>query len=112
MLLSRAAKEGSPSDGVLVMGDFNSDEQNPAFQALLADRAVGLRDSFRAMHPNAQVVGTFNSFKGDSTQGKIDAILVNPRLVPMGAGIDRRRFGELWASDHFAVWAAVRRAPR
>ncbi len=112
MLLERLTRDGSPTDGVIVMGDFNSDEQNPAFRALTAGAAAPLRDTFRAMHPNAVAVGTFNSFRGDSTLGKIDAILVNQRLVPMGAGIDRRRFGELWASDHFAVWAAVRRPTR
>lgn len=112
MLLDRIAADGSPADGVIVMGDFNSDEQNPAFRALVTGEPGPLRDTFRAMHPNAVAVGTFNSFRGDSTLGKIDAILVNQRLVPMGAGIDRRRFGDLWASDHFAVWAAVRRPSR
>jgi endonuclease/exonuclease/phosphatase family metal-dependent hydrolase len=112
MLLDRVARDGAPTDGVIVMGDFNSDEQNPAFRALTTGTPAPLRDTFRAMHPNATAVGTFNSFRGDSTFGKIDAILVNQRLVPMGAGIDRRRFGDLWASDHFAVWAAVRRPSR
>ena len=109
MLRDRIAKDGPATDGVVVMGDFNSDEQNPAFRLLTAGPSAPLRDTFRALHPNASVVGTFNSFRGDSTLGKIDAILVGPGLIPMGAGIDRRRFGELWASDHFAVWAAVRR---
>ncbi|MDZ4673633.1 MAG: endonuclease/exonuclease/phosphatase family protein, partial [Gemmatimonadota bacterium] len=74
LLLERMrAAEG---DRILLTGDFNADESNPAFQALLADTRLPLRDTFRALHPDAQVVGTFNGFTGDSTGGKIDAVLV------------------------------------
>jgi endonuclease/exonuclease/phosphatase family metal-dependent hydrolase len=107
-LLARIAADSSRRDGVLVFGDFNTDEANPAFRSLISDARVALRDTFRAKHPNATVVGTFNSFRGDSTQGKIDAILATPRWDVIDASIDRRRFGELWASDHFAVTAILR----
>ena len=103
------------------MGDFNSDEANPAFQRLVttgggvgtgasgaAARSPLLRDTFRARNPDATVVGTFNAFKGDSTAGKIDAILVGAGWSVLDAGIDRRQWGALWASDHFAVWTIVR----
>jgi len=112
MLLARIRGDDGASDRVLVLGDFNSDEANPAFRMLVEpagrDGAVGLFDTFRAADPNATVVGTFNGFKGDSTAGKIDAILAGPGWTVDGAGIDRRRWGELWASDHFAVWATLR----
>jgi endonuclease/exonuclease/phosphatase family metal-dependent hydrolase len=91
------------------MGDFNSDETNAAFRALVAAQPGLLRDTYRTLHPNATNVGTFNSFRGDSTQGKIDAILAGPGWTVLDAAIDRRRFGELWASDHFAVAAVLRR---
>lgn len=113
LLLDRVRGDAGPGDRVLVMGDFNSDETNPAFQRLAT--AVGsaegtplLRDTFRARHPDAKVVGTFNAFRGDSTAGKIDAILAGAGWSVLDAGIDRRRWGALWASDHFAVWAIVR----
>ena len=92
-----------------IRGDFNPDEANPAFQTLLADPGVPLRDTFRTLHPTAAVVGTFNSFRGDSTGGKIDAVLVGPEWEVLRAEIDRRRVGALWPSDHFAVMAVVRR---
>lgn len=109
LMLSRIGSDGSRTDRVLVLGDFNSDEANPAFRALLAHPAARLRDSFREVHPDAQVVGTFNSFRGDSTSGKIDAVLVGPGWEVLGAGIDRRKWADVWASDHFAVWAVVAR---
>jgi endonuclease/exonuclease/phosphatase family metal-dependent hydrolase len=94
---------------MLVFGDFNADESNPAFRSLLTNSRVPLRDTFRDRHPNATNVGTFNAFRGDSTQGKIDAILASPHWTVLDATIDRRQWGSLWASDHFAVAAIVRR---
>jgi endonuclease/exonuclease/phosphatase family metal-dependent hydrolase len=111
LLRARMASDGHPSDRVLLMGDFNADESNAAFQRLLAPGTPRLTDTFRALHPSATVVGTFNSFRGDSTGGKIDAILSGPGWTPVAAGIDRTRFPDgRWASDHFAVWAVVRSA--
>jgi endonuclease/exonuclease/phosphatase family metal-dependent hydrolase len=107
LLLQRIGTDPSPRDRILVLGDFNSDEANPAYQLVLADTARGLYDTFRYRHPDAKMVGTFNSFRGDSTGGKIDHVLAGPEWQVLSAGIDRRRFGELWASDHFAVWAIV-----
>lgn len=107
LMLDRIRQDGAPTDAVVVLGDFNADESNPAFQALLGSAAVRLADTFRARHPSARAVGTFNAFRGDSTAGKIDAVLVGPGIGVIDAGIDRRRWGRLWASDHFAVWAVV-----
>lgn len=109
LMLSRIGSDEAGTDRVLVLGDFNSDEANPAFRALLADPAARLRDSFRELHPHAKIVGTFNSFRGDSTAGKIDAVLVGRGWEVLGAGIDRRKWSELWASDHFAVWSIIAR---
>jgi endonuclease/exonuclease/phosphatase family metal-dependent hydrolase len=107
LMLSRIGSDAAGTDRVLVLGDFNSDEANPAFRALLADPEAKLRDSFRELHPHAKIVGTFNAFRGDSTAGKIDAVLVGRGWEVLGSGIDRRKWSDLWASDHFAVWAVV-----
>ncbi len=107
LLLDRIASDASPDDAILVMGDFNADEANPAFVALLTDQRTPLRETFRVIHPDAMVAGTFNGFRGDSTGGMIDHILAGPAWTIRDAGIDRRRFGTLWASDHFGVWAML-----
>jgi endonuclease/exonuclease/phosphatase family metal-dependent hydrolase len=109
LLLERLASDGSPADVALVLGDFNADEDNPAFRALVENDRAGLRDAFRMAHPRAEVVGTFNAFRGDSTGGMIDHVLVGVGWDVLAAGIDRRRFGKLWPSDHFPVWAIIRR---
>lgn len=109
LMLARMRGDEGAGDEIIVLGDFNADESNPAFQRLLRDARVPLREIFRERHPNATLVGTFNSFRGDSTGGKIDAILVSRGWRIEQAGIDRRRWGALWASDHFAVWGIISR---
>lgn len=109
LLLQRIVAHPGKSDAILVLGDFNSDEGNPAYRALVGDARVGLRDTFRALHPRASAVGTFHAFKGDSSGGKIDFVLVGPGWRVLDASIDHRRFVARWASDHFAVSATIRR---
>ncbi len=109
LMMTRLRSDPQPGDAVIVMGDFNSEEGNAAFQRLLRDVEVPLRDSFRERHPSSTWVGTFNAFRGDSSGGKIDAVLVSKHWRVDQAGIDRRKWGALWASDHFAVWSSVTR---
>jgi endonuclease/exonuclease/phosphatase family metal-dependent hydrolase len=104
----RLSQDGRSNDQVLVLGDFNADEANPAYRALVAEGAT-LRDAVRDVHSAATSVGTFNAFRGDSTGGMIDHVLVGPGWRVLAAGIDRRRFGALWPSDHFPVWAVIQR---
>ncbi len=112
LLLARIAADGSPSDAVLVTGDFNAGEDNPAFRALVSDARVSLRDTWRVLYPEARIAGTFNAFRGDSTGDKIDAVLMGSGWTVEAAAIDRRRVNGLWPSDHFPVTARVRRGAR
>jgi endonuclease/exonuclease/phosphatase family metal-dependent hydrolase len=108
LLLARIAARGNPEDPILVTGDFNAGEANPAFSALLASADVTLSDTFRALHPAAEFVGTFNSFRGDSTGEKIDAILISAEWQVLEAGIDHTNETGRYPSDHFPVTAVLR----
>jgi endonuclease/exonuclease/phosphatase family metal-dependent hydrolase len=112
LLLERIARDVGAGDGVLVTGDFNAGEDNAAFRGLVSDTQRPLRDSYRALHPMATIVGTFNAFRGDSAGDKIDAVLVDAGWIVDAAQIDRRQVQELWPSDHFPVTARVRRSRR
>lgn len=91
---------------VILLGDFNANESNPAYQLAVAGP---LRSAFREIHPDATAVDTFNGFQsGGFTSGMIDHLLLGPGWTVVDAGIDRRQFGGRWASDHFAVWAVLR----
>jgi endonuclease/exonuclease/phosphatase family metal-dependent hydrolase len=100
----------NPFEAVLVMGDFNADEANPAYRVAID---AGMRNAFREGHPDAQEVNTFNGFAREmpvvATGGMIDHILLaSPDWRVRDAGIDRTRSPDgRWASDHFAVWARI-----
>jgi endonuclease/exonuclease/phosphatase family metal-dependent hydrolase len=61
------------------------------------------------MHPDAAGLATFTAFKDvpDQDIAVIDHILLDSRWRVIDAGIERRKFGPLWPSDHFPVWAIV-----
>jgi len=102
------------TDPVLVMGDFNAGEDNPAFRRLLAvdatnaDTAAHLSEVFRTLHTDSTEVGTFNGFTGESTGDKIDAILVSPDWTVLKADIVRVNDDGRYPSDHFPVTAVAR----
>ena len=92
---------------VIVMGDFNAGEDNPAIRQLLSQPEVKLSDSFRFLHPQEKEVGTFNGFKGSGDGPKIDAILVSPQFNILHAGIVRTNKDGAYPSDHFPVTATL-----
>lgn len=104
LLLDRIAAR-SPALPVVVTGDFNTGEANPATRAMLKL----FRDSFRLVHPNATEVGTANQFKLDMTTGdKIDYVFVEPATEVLSADIVRSAAAGRYPSDHFPVVARIR----
>jgi endonuclease/exonuclease/phosphatase family metal-dependent hydrolase len=109
-LILRRIADRAGGGPVILTGDFNAGEDNPAFGRLIAADAGApdhLRDTFRALHPDAEDVGTFNGFTGERSGEKIDAILVSEEWRVQEAGIDRAHDGERYPSDHFPVTAVV-----
>jgi endonuclease/exonuclease/phosphatase family metal-dependent hydrolase len=105
---------------VIVMGDFNAGEKSEPMRVLLshgdpAEVGVtwsGLTDTFRALHPDTEDVGTFNGFGGSMSGEKIDAVLITRHFEPLEAAIDRRMPGGKYPSDHWPVTASVRLKPK
>jgi endonuclease/exonuclease/phosphatase family metal-dependent hydrolase len=106
MLLERIAGREAASLPVIVTGDFNANEENASFRRLV-DEDSQLRDSFRAVHPEATDVGTFHNFTGECNIGKIDAVLVSPEWQVEAAEINRTHDGKRYPSDHFPVTAML-----
>ena len=104
LLLDRIASR-APALPVVVTGDFNSGEANPATRAMLAR----YRDTFRELHPDVKEVGTGNQFKFGMTTGqKIDYIFVEPGTEVLSAEIVRTARDGRYPSDHFPVTARIR----
>ena len=106
LIVERIAARQPAKTPVVLMGDFNVGEKDPAFLALI-DSPLKLRDTFRLRHPDARDVGTFNGFRGETSGKKIDAILVSPEWKVVAAEIDRSADGMRYPSDHFPVTATI-----
>lgn len=116
MVLERIRTRVPADEPVLLMGDFNAGEDNPAYRALLSPdpeqpAATRLYDTFRAAHPDAIGTGTFHAFTGDRTGDRIDAILASPEWRTLEATIVRLNEDGRYPSDHFPVTATLVLAP-
>ena len=89
---------------LIVTGDLNAGEDSPPLSRL---RDGGLRDSFRAAHPDAENVGTFHGFRGRVGGNKIDYVLVDSRWQVTAAEILRDNEDGRYPSDHFPVFAEL-----
>jgi endonuclease/exonuclease/phosphatase family metal-dependent hydrolase len=107
LLRKRIDERRLPQEPVIVMGDFNAGEQNPAMAAM---RAGGVfLDTFRVKHPDEKTVGTANSFDpGRVTGEKIDYIFAPAGAEVMRAEIVRTARNGRVPSDHFPVVAHIR----
>lgn len=108
LLLERAASIAG-DELIVVMGDLNAAEDNPAMNALLGGEGSGrLADTYRTVHPEGPA-GTFTGFRTDYDGGsaKIDHVLAGPGWRVLDAGIDRRMIEGRYPSDHFPVWALL-----
>ncbi len=99
-------------DPVIVTGDFNVGEANPALATLTGGGAPFV-DTFRVLHPEVKDAGTFSNFKfGFHGTDKIDYVLVQPGTEVMSAEIVRFSQNNRYPSDHFPVTARVRLVDR
>src|SRR5688572_768588 len=68
LIMARLKTRTGSSDPILLMGDFNAGEDNPAFRALLSGDTFRFHDTFRALYPGADDVGTYHGFRGDRSE--------------------------------------------
>lgn len=110
LLLERIGSRRFPEEPVVVTGDFNVGEDNPVIRKLVGTQAGSgpLVDTFRALHPDEKVVGTFTAFEFGRVEGdKIDYVLVEPGTRVLEAGIVRTSRDGRYPSDHFPVTAVI-----
>ena len=109
LLAERIRARANPAEPVIVTGDFNVGEDNPALPVLVGGTTPLLVDTFRRLHPAATQVGTFTGFDATRTTGdKIDYVLVTPGVEVLKAAILRTAKDGRLPSDHFPVTATLR----
>ncbi|MBN1851294.1 MAG: endonuclease/exonuclease/phosphatase family protein [Pirellulales bacterium] len=116
VLITRRIAQREYPDPVVLTGDFNAEEFNPAILWIKGEsnsdvkNAIPLVDTFRVLHPDATEVGTFNDFKGNRSGGKIDYVFTQPGIHVLDAKILFDMPGGRSPSDHFPVSARLKLA--
>ena len=102
--------EGEP---VVIMGDFNCDEDSKPYAELLGlkeGQTPWLIDSYRAAHPErSDQEATYHGFRGKTEGSRIDWVLHTPHFQTLTATIDTTHVGLKYPSDHYPVTANLLR---
>ncbi len=99
---------------LVITGDFNAAEGSEPYQILFGiwnGQIAPIVDCYRVVHPERkQDEGTFSGFRVDNVSGpRIDWIACSRDWKVLAAGIDRTARAGRTPSDHFAVYAVLRR---
>ena len=106
MLVERIRQRGNIAP-VIITGDFNAREDNPALGILQSASDLALRDTFRVAHPDERVVATYHDFQGGVQGDKIDYIFASPEFSVTGSDVLRDNREGRFSSDHYPVVARL-----
>ncbi len=101
LLVKRISEKKLP---VILTGDFNSGDDNPAIKTVLAS---GLIDTYRKLHPKQNDEGTYHAFKGNTDGEKIDFIFTSKDFDVKKSGIVHKSYNGHYPSDHFPVTSVI-----
>ena len=108
LIIQRISKRKRSNDPIILMGDFNASENNPAIK-IFKDEPLNLVDTFRVVKPDEKMVKTFHGFRGGSfSGGKIDHVFMLPKIGKVSsAEIVRFNKDKRYLSDHYPVRAKL-----
>jgi endonuclease/exonuclease/phosphatase family metal-dependent hydrolase len=111
-LLTTKLTELGAGGAVILTGDLNINEDNPAYTVLVRPEAgdtIRWTDAYRAVHPK-RLPGeaSFHGFKGTVAGSRIDFVFHTSHFTATAATIEQSPAVEgRWASDHYAVTAVL-----
>ena len=108
-MLRRWLEAITPKDPVILMGDLNADEDQPAVQLLVEPNArPRLFNAFRAMEgQRREGDATFHRFAGTTEGLPIDYIFHSGHFTANRSWIDRTNSGGKYPSDHYPLTAEL-----
>ena len=108
LIIQRISKRKRSNEPIILMGDFNASENNPAIK-IFKDEPLNLVDTFRVVKPDEKMVKTFHGFRGGSfSGGKIDHVFMLPKMGKVSsAEIVRFNKDMRYLSDHYPVRAKL-----
>lgn len=119
LIAERIATRLHPQDALILLGDFNATENNPAVSYFrgnsvgLAGRMTELKshplsDPYQSIHPREQNRRTLHFWQGNRNgRIKVDHILVSAGAKVLGAEIYHADTRTTQPSDHYPVWVKV-----
>ena len=111
-VLSKQLSEIAKGVPAILTGDFNIDEDNPAYAVLVRpDTAGAIRwiDAYRTVHPQRKPdEASFNGFKGVTAGSRIDFVFHTAHFVATASEIDRTSRNGRFPSDHYPVTAVLK----
>lgn len=112
-LLTLKLTELGAGGPVILTGDLNIDEDNPAYAVLVRPEAgdtIRWTDAYREVHSKrTPEEASFHGFKGGKAGSRIDFIFHTEHFVATSATIEQADPVEgRWASDHYAVTAVLK----
>ena len=108
LIIERISNRKQSNEPIILMGDFNAAEKNPAITVFKED-PLKLVDTFRVVKPDEKMVKTFHGFRGGSFMGgKIDHVFILPKTAEVrSAEIVRFNKDNRYLSDHYPVRAKL-----
>jgi len=97
----------------IVTGDFNATPGSAPYRVMVGSESGSLRltDTFAAANPNApKDVSSIHGYKGSLGKSRIDFIFCTPPFTPLAAGINQNQYRGTYPTDHFPVWADLKRS--
>ncbi len=93
-------------DPVIVTGDFNTNEDGPAYERLAGSGV--LFDVSRQVPSGRNRAGTYHGYGTSEEPAPIDWILASEHFEAVAADVDTYHQGGLFPSDHYPVTAVLR----
>ena len=108
LIIEKISKRKQSNEPIILMGDFNAAENNPAIK-IFKEEPLKLLDTFRVVKPDEEMVKTFHGFRGGSYPGgKIDHVFILPSTAKISsASIVRFNKNKRYLSDHYPVRAKL-----
>ena len=111
-VLSKQLSEIAKGVPAILTGDFNIDEDNPAYAVLVrpdTPGAIAWIDSYRTVHPQRKPdEASFNGFKSVTAGSRIDFVFHTSHFVATASEIDRTSRNGRFPSDHYPVTAVLK----
>lgn len=108
LIKSHIIGQNKDEEPVILMGDLNAGESNPAVAKILEEEGdLTLINSLAVANPQLTNRVTFNNWNPNASGGMIDYIFVSSNVKVISSRIDRGAKDEPLASDHFPVLTEI-----